>query len=290
MVTFQAGIVALIALLGALCACSREQQDWRSAESADTSEGWARFIEQHPDSELAARPRERSRSSPNSATGTTPRAWRDGRRLPQLSRPTSARQAGRGGAHPHRGVLRSAPRRALEPQSPGEALASRAHGRARHCSWPAAPHRSPPPSAALLPRRARRAPPWRSRCGLRARPRRPSRPAAVAAAHPPLRLRQLLRPRGVRRAARRLRQRGERRPRMAAPAGTLRRAARRAVAADRPGQYQLPGRSTGCRLPPAARPRRAPSAIRSRSRHRPASRSCRAEAEARPTLLAFAPK
>ena len=40
-------------LLTALAAaCSREQQDWRSAEGADTTEGWTRFIEQHPASEL----------------------------------------------------------------------------------------------------------------------------------------------------------------------------------------------------------------------------------------------
>jgi len=53
MVTFHARRVALIALLTALvAACSREQQDWRSAEGADTTEGWTRFIEQHPVSEL----------------------------------------------------------------------------------------------------------------------------------------------------------------------------------------------------------------------------------------------
>jgi len=40
-------------------ACSREQQDWRSAENADTSEAWQRFLEQHPDSELAGEARNR---------------------------------------------------------------------------------------------------------------------------------------------------------------------------------------------------------------------------------------
>jgi cell division septation protein DedD len=60
MVTFHAGKVALVAVLATLAAaCSREQQDWRSAEGADTSEAWARFIEQHPDSELAAQARAR---------------------------------------------------------------------------------------------------------------------------------------------------------------------------------------------------------------------------------------
>jgi SPOR domain len=57
MATFRVGHILMIAALGALCACSQEQQDWRSAESANTSEGWHRFIEQHPDSELAAQAR-----------------------------------------------------------------------------------------------------------------------------------------------------------------------------------------------------------------------------------------
>jgi hypothetical protein len=53
MVTFRAGRVVLIALLAGLAAaCSREQEDWRSAESANSAEGWQRFLDQHPDSEL----------------------------------------------------------------------------------------------------------------------------------------------------------------------------------------------------------------------------------------------
>lgn len=59
MVTFHAGRIARVALLAALCACSSEQQDWRSAESADTTEAWGRFIEQHPNSELAGQARGR---------------------------------------------------------------------------------------------------------------------------------------------------------------------------------------------------------------------------------------
>jgi hypothetical protein len=60
MITFHAGRVALIAVLATLAAgCSREQQDWRSAEAADTSEAYGRFVEQHPDSELAAQARVR---------------------------------------------------------------------------------------------------------------------------------------------------------------------------------------------------------------------------------------
>ena len=60
MVTFQAGRVALVTVLaGLVVACSGEQQDWRSAESADTTEAWGRFLEQHPDSELAGQARAR---------------------------------------------------------------------------------------------------------------------------------------------------------------------------------------------------------------------------------------
>jgi cell division septation protein DedD len=54
MITFWAARVTLVALLLSLAAgCSREQQDWRSAEAANTSEAYARFLEQHTDSELA---------------------------------------------------------------------------------------------------------------------------------------------------------------------------------------------------------------------------------------------
>ncbi len=44
------GLAALLILLGG---CSGEQQDWRSAESADTREAYTRFLEQHSGSELA---------------------------------------------------------------------------------------------------------------------------------------------------------------------------------------------------------------------------------------------
>jgi hypothetical protein len=40
-------------------ACSQEQQDWRSAEDADSTEAWQLFLEQHPDSELVNQARER---------------------------------------------------------------------------------------------------------------------------------------------------------------------------------------------------------------------------------------
>jgi hypothetical protein len=60
MVTFRAGRVALLTLLaGMAAACSQEQQDWRSAEAADSTEAWQRFVDQHPDSELVNQARNR---------------------------------------------------------------------------------------------------------------------------------------------------------------------------------------------------------------------------------------
>jgi hypothetical protein len=60
MITFRAGKVAAIAVLPLLgMACSREQQDWRSAEGADSIEAYSHFLEGHPDSELATHARAR---------------------------------------------------------------------------------------------------------------------------------------------------------------------------------------------------------------------------------------
>jgi cell division septation protein DedD len=54
MLTFRAGkFVSLVIALALITACSREQQDWRSAEAADTVEGYGQFLKRHPDSELA---------------------------------------------------------------------------------------------------------------------------------------------------------------------------------------------------------------------------------------------
>src|SRR5215470_13361630 len=60
MITVSAQGMMLVALLAALAAgCSREQQDWRSAEAANTSESYARFLDQHAGSEFAAQARAR---------------------------------------------------------------------------------------------------------------------------------------------------------------------------------------------------------------------------------------
>jgi hypothetical protein len=60
MITFCAARLTFVALLAALAAgCSPEQQDWRSAEAADSSEAYTHFLEQHADSELATQARTR---------------------------------------------------------------------------------------------------------------------------------------------------------------------------------------------------------------------------------------
>ena len=60
MLTFRAvKFAALMVSLALLGACSREQQDWRSAEASDTVEGYGEFLQRHPDSELATEARTR---------------------------------------------------------------------------------------------------------------------------------------------------------------------------------------------------------------------------------------
>jgi cell division protein FtsN len=59
MITFRAGGAVLAAALLTVAGCSAEQQDWRSAEAAGTAEAYQHFVEQHPDSELAGKARER---------------------------------------------------------------------------------------------------------------------------------------------------------------------------------------------------------------------------------------
>ena len=60
MITVRAGSGAIaVCLLLLASGCSREQQDWRSAEAADTIEGYGQFIQRHPESELATQARTR---------------------------------------------------------------------------------------------------------------------------------------------------------------------------------------------------------------------------------------
>lgn len=126
MITFRAATVVLAAALIALAACSAEQQDWRAAESAGTSEAYQHFLEQHPESELAAKARERV------ADFAEDRDWSEAIRI-------GTAEAYRGflGAHPNGRwaqearirvesfALGSIPR--MAPQAPGQ-TASRAVG------------------------------------------------------------------------------------------------------------------------------------------------------------------
>ena len=60
MLTLRAGKVAALAtFLFLAAACSREQQDWRSAEAADTVESYGQFLARHPESELVTQARTR---------------------------------------------------------------------------------------------------------------------------------------------------------------------------------------------------------------------------------------
>jgi hypothetical protein len=51
-------IVFAVSLLS-LSGCSREKNDWRSAQAADTAESYQQFIDSHPDSTLVTNARER---------------------------------------------------------------------------------------------------------------------------------------------------------------------------------------------------------------------------------------
>src|SRR5579884_1188394 len=82
-VTIRKGGVALgvcIAILA--CGCSGEQQDWHAAEAADSIESYARFMQRHPESELATQARSRieqleeDRDWASSGSIDTPQAYR----------------------------------------------------------------------------------------------------------------------------------------------------------------------------------------------------------------------
>jgi hypothetical protein len=61
MMRAKAALVAISIGIGllVLVACSREQQDWRSAQGADTIEAYNRFLQAHPESALAKQARAR---------------------------------------------------------------------------------------------------------------------------------------------------------------------------------------------------------------------------------------
>ena len=148
MVTFQAGRVALFTVLAGLATgCSREQQDWRSAESADTAESWQRFVEQHPDSELVDHARMRiaqleiERDFQYADRQATVEAYRD-----FLTRYPSGKWSERARIRIEGFSLGSAPR--IAPPTPEEAAAFAAAGvRALRLAAAAVPPAAPQPDA-----------------------------------------------------------------------------------------------------------------------------------------------
>lgn len=82
MITIRArNALALCLLL--MAGCSREQQDWRSAEAADTIEAYDRFAQRHPESELVTQARmritqlEEDRDWQQAGSADTAEAYRD---------------------------------------------------------------------------------------------------------------------------------------------------------------------------------------------------------------------
>jgi SPOR domain len=149
MVTFHVGRqLALIAILAGLAtACSREQQDWRSAEAADTSEAWAFFIEQHPDSELVPQARARS------AQLTEERDWQHAMSIATadayrafLAAHPSGRLSEQARIRIEAFALGSAPR--MEPPTPAEAAAAPTSAGVRALELVTAAAPSAPPAGA----------------------------------------------------------------------------------------------------------------------------------------------
>ena len=148
MITFQAGRAALAAALLTVAGCSAEQQDWRAAEAAGTSEAYQHFLEQHADSELAAKARERV------GEFAEDRDWQQATRLA-----TADAYRGFLAAHPNGRwsqeaririesfALGSIPR--MTPQTPGQ-TASRASG-VKLLRLASASPNVPAPAAAVTP-------------------------------------------------------------------------------------------------------------------------------------------
>jgi cell division septation protein DedD len=119
MITFRAGKTALGVALLALAACSAEQQDWRSAEAAGTSEAYQRFLDQHPESELAVKARDQIKAFAEERDWTqvtrlgTPDAYRG-----FLAAHPGGRWAQEARIRIESFALGSIPR--MQPQSPGE--------------------------------------------------------------------------------------------------------------------------------------------------------------------------
>ncbi|HZO23997.1 MAG TPA: SPOR domain-containing protein [Steroidobacteraceae bacterium] len=59
MFTIRTKLAAIVVLALLIAGCSREQQDWRAAEAADTIEAYDQFVQRHPESELVTEARTR---------------------------------------------------------------------------------------------------------------------------------------------------------------------------------------------------------------------------------------
>jgi len=188
MITFRAGRVALITLLALSCAaCSREQQDWRSAEAADTSEGYQRFLEQHADSELASQARARiaqlaeQRDWQHTQSLGTTDAYRE-----FIAHHPSGRWSEEARIRIEATALGSTPR--MAPQTAAEAAVAPTGVRALQLATGPAPPReniAVPASATAVPRQAGQPPPAAARASLAAQPGEAAQPADAVPAAPP---------------------------------------------------------------------------------------------------------
>ena len=85
--------------------CSREQQDWHSAEAADTIGSYARFMQRHPESELVTQARARIGQLEEDRDWEAAGSVDTDGGLSPVSRAVPGRQVGTGGAHSHRELL-----------------------------------------------------------------------------------------------------------------------------------------------------------------------------------------
>ena len=183
MITFRAGRVALITLLGIACAaCSREQQDWRSAEAADTSEGYQRFLEQHAESELASQARARiaqlaeQRDWQHTQSLGTTDAYRE-----FIAHHPSGRWSEEARIRIEATALGSTPR--IAPQTAAEAAVAPTGVRALQLATGLAAPRAGiavPASASAVPGEAAQPPPAQGRGALTAQPGEAAQPAEAA--------------------------------------------------------------------------------------------------------------
>ena len=206
-----------LALLASLCRLQPRAAGLALGGRRRHERGVCALLEQHPDSELATRRALRIAQLAESATGSHAERDRHGRGATGSSwRHHPERQLGRRSAHPHRGFsLGSAPRTTPQQTRATVDRGAPSGVNALQLATESQRHASPAERRAGDPERAR---------AIRGTMRRSGPAPAAAGAGRPRAYGEPPRG-GLRRAARRLRQRGECRSRVAAPAGSLRRAA-----------------------------------------------------------------